>query len=130
VTLAQLVRSYRRRWATIALGAGLGLLAALGYLVLTPASYEARAQLFVTTPDAAAATGRALSYARLAASEQVLTEVIDELDLPLTTADLAARVRGSSETGTVLIDIRARDDDAARARDIANAVGTHLPVEQ
>ncbi len=117
----------------------MGAVAALGYTVLTPSKYEATTQLFVTTtartadgqvaPDAAAsAADRVRSYARLASSEAVLNEVIDDLKLPVTTADLAAQIRASAEPGTVLIDVRARDASPSQARDIANAVGAHLPA--
>ena len=138
MSLDQLVRSCRRRWATIAIGAVLGTLGGLGYATLAPTTYQARTQLFVTTtartadgqisPDAASAEERARSYARLATSEQVLSAVIQDLRLPITAADLATRIQASAEPGTVLIDIRARDGVPEQARDIATKVGEHLPV--
>ncbi|MFZ0159771.1 MAG: polysaccharide biosynthesis tyrosine autokinase, partial [Kineosporiaceae bacterium] len=138
MSLAQLVRSYRQRRITISLGAGLGAAAALGSTFLMPTLYESTTQLFVTTtartadgqlaPDAGSASDRVRSYARLATSEEVLKQVITDLKLPITTADLATRIRASNEPGTVLIDVRARDQVAANARDIAQKVGEHLPI--
>ncbi len=138
MSLTQLVRTYRQRRTTIALGAGLGAVAALGSTFLMPTLFESTTQLFVTTtartadgqiaPDAGSASDRVRSYARLATSEEVLAQVITDLKLPITTADLATRIRASNEPGTVLIDVRARDEVAANARDIAQKVGEHLPV--
>ncbi len=138
MTLAQLVLGYRQRWSTILLGVLVGALVAVGYVLLTPTSYEATSRLFVTTTartadgqlagDAATATQQVRSFARLATSEQVLTAVIDELGLPMLPADLATRIRASADPGTVFIDLSVRDASATRARDITNAVGLQLPT--
>ncbi len=138
MSLTQLVRTYRQGRTSIAVGAGIGAVAALGSTLLMPTLFESTTQLFVTTtartadgqiaPDAGSASDRVRSYARLATSEEVLTQVIADLKLPITTADLATRIRASNEPGTVLIEVRARDEVAANARDIAQKVGEHLPV--
>ncbi len=137
MTLGQLMRDVRSRWALVVLGSAVGALASAALVLTTPTAYEATAQLYVTstarTPEgelpaeAAAVTQRVRSYATLATSEQVLAGVVERLRLPTTSTELAARVRASAEPGTVLIDVTARDASAQAATDIANAVGDRLP---
>lgn len=136
--MARLARCVRRRAALVVALALLGTALGLGFSLLAPSQYEASTRLFVSAtrtadgqllPDGSAtAESRVRSYARLATSDQVLRAVAEDLKLPYSTTDLAARITADAAPGTVLIDVRARDDDPARARDLANAVAEHLPT--
>lgn len=96
-------------------------------------TYSAGTQLFIAASPGAEDAGasyqasvfsqeRALSYVHIISSPVVLDAVIDELDLPLTSAELAGKMKASVPTGTVLMDITVDDSSPEGAAAIAAAV--------
>lgn len=125
------LRVLRLRWRLVALFSLGGFAAGVLLTVLTAPSYEARAQLFVSTQGDGAsglqqggqfAQQRVKSYAQVLDSPMVTAPVIKALGLDLTPQELAERVEATAPLDTVLIDVTVRDGSAERARQIANAV--------
>ncbi len=97
------------------------------------AIYESHAQLFVSAKGSANDPGatyqaglfsqeRVLSYAQMVSSPAVLDAVIAELHLKETSRDLESKVDASVPTGTVLLNITARDSSPQQAAAIARAL--------
>jgi capsular exopolysaccharide synthesis family protein len=66
------------------------------------------------------------SFASLAEQPIVLDAVIQQLNLPITTADLASRVSVVASTDTVIVDIFAEAESPEAAAEIANAINAEL----
>ncbi len=66
------------------------------------------------------------SYTRVATSPRVLQPVITQLGLPDTPTSLAANVKVTNPTTTVLLDISVTRPDAEQAAQIANAISAQL----
>jgi capsular polysaccharide biosynthesis protein len=115
---------YWRTWVGIALA---GLLIALAVVVATPATYQAKAQVFVAstgegTSGSQFVNQRVMSYPDVAESRAVLGPVIEELGLRESFATLRSRVSASNPADTSQIDIAVSGADAAEAAEVANAV--------
>jgi len=113
----------------------LAILAAGAYSILATPQYHSKARLFISTDvssqeNAYAAAifsqQRVTSYADLAKSGQVLSEVIRKLNLDLTTTELASKISASVPVNTVIIDIEAKDPSARTAQQIAQAEAESL----
>jgi capsular exopolysaccharide synthesis family protein len=126
-----------KRWLLIAAIVLLSVSASVGVTFLTPPTYQAHAQLFVSTQvDAGNAaqlqqggtfsTARVKSYTNLATSPKVLDPVIAQLGLQLTAAQVASKVRADAPLDTVLINITVNDGASKSAAALANAVGDQL----
>jgi capsular exopolysaccharide synthesis family protein len=114
-----------------------GLLAAL-FTWLTPPTYAATSQSFVTigtsSDDTAGgiyqgsqfAVQRVKSYTELVDSPSVLQQVIDELHLGVSVQDLSDRVSAKSPLDTVLVEVTAEDRSSQGAARIADAVSRRL----
>lgn len=111
------------------------LFGALGLLltVSTPKQYSASSEIFVATPSSVIdfmalqqgstfAQQRVITYSRIITGPQTLIPVIKKLGLPLTSSELAKKIKTSAPLATVLIDIEARDHSPVLAAAIANAV--------
>jgi receptor protein-tyrosine kinase len=66
------------------------------------------------------------SYAQLLAGEELAGRVVDELNLNLSPARLAAEITATAVPDTVLLDVAVTDPSAKAAQDIAVAVGTQF----
>lgn len=108
-----------------------------GVAWLTPPTYEAQAQLFVSTSSGPEnnqqllqggtfSADRVKSYALLATSPQVLDKVITDLGLNRLAGGLSGEIEARAPVDTVLINIAVRDRSAAVAAAIANSVGSKL----
>jgi receptor protein-tyrosine kinase len=128
VDFKQLLHLARRRWLTIAavFAIACAISAALSFSA-TP-QYESKARVFISADvsnaaDAYAAsffsTGRVKSYADLASSVELMKQVIDELDLDLTPAELADKISAQAVPDTVLIEITVTDPDPHKAQTLA-----------
>jgi non-specific protein-tyrosine kinase len=137
VDLRDFVRLLRRRWRSVAAATGAGLAAAGILTVATMAVYEATTQVFVSLQDATGGASsayqdnlfsqqRVKSYVKIANSPSVTQPVVARLGLPMTARELAGRITADAPPNTVLIDIRVRDAQPGRARDLANAVATQF----
>lgn len=126
----------RRSWRLITVLALLGTILAGVASLLTPTSYTATTSLFVSTQNSETsaelqqgsvfALARVQSYVDVTSKPTVLQPVIDKLNLGMTPAALAAKIKVSTARNTVIIDIEARDRSAQRSADIANAVAASL----
>lgn len=128
------VRIFRRQLvlilATTVIGLSIGALVAM----LTPARYSTSTQVMVrvTVSDTATPAERtqATSYAQqvietyrsLVTGSLVLDPVIEDLDLPTTTAALASRVQASAALRSTMLTISVTHTNPGQAARIANAV--------
>jgi len=134
--LAELVPTLRRRWGIVLATLVAALFLAAAFVVVVPARYRATAELYVATatsndPTALAqsnayALARVQSYADLAGAPEVSGAVVQALGLPLSPAELAARVSVTAPLGKVLLDVTATDGTAAGAASIADETATRL----
>lgn len=123
----------RRRWLLV----GLTTLFVLGIAnvltLLTPKTYTANSQLFVSVRDSSPSAGdlvsgntyaqsQVRSYVGVVTAPVVLQPVINELDLNISPDDLAQRVGVSVPEQTSLIDIAVTDSDPQRASTINNQI--------
>src|SRR5699024_1580618 len=130
------LRVLRQNIALLIAAALLGGLGGLGVGLLTPTTYTAQTQLFVSIPNTGTAVDlqqgsaftqeRMQTYVDMANSRSVLRPVIDDLDLAVTPDALAKRVSASSDPETVLISIEATDRSAQASARIAEAVAASL----
>ena len=114
------------------------LIAGLYSFLATPV-YEAKIQLFVSTPSSALdisalAQGssfsqqRVKSYAQVINGPETLTPVIQELRLNMSAAELAKSVSASAPLDTVLINVTVSETDPYLAVSIANAIGRQFSL--
>jgi capsular exopolysaccharide synthesis family protein len=129
----------RRRWYLVAAGIVFGCV--FGGLIglIVPPTYTAQATLYFsatangTSGTALSATDANLlaqqqvtSISLLASTERVARNVIDDLNLPLTTNQLESKISAVSDPATVILVVSARDSSSERAADIANATAKAL----
>jgi polysaccharide biosynthesis transport protein len=109
--------------------------AAFAISTALPKTYEAKATLIVGQSLSAASpdynqllVSQRLSttYAAVATTRPILDAVIAGLDLPVTSDELAKRVRADAALDSTLLTITAQDTDPARAAAIANAMAEQL----
>ncbi len=127
-----------KRWLLV-LVATLAVTVVVGAItVLIPPTYEAQSRLFISTQIDASnpnqqlfqggsfSVDRVKSYTEVAASPRVLEPVIQQLGLDTTPEDLASQITTTAPAGTVLLQLEARDTDAAQAAALANATASQL----
>lgn len=133
MTLRAYLRIFRERWRVIALV----LLGAIGLATLltalTPKSYQAEAQVFVSANGdsasgavgqydaAAAAQAQVSTFAELIHTPKVLQAIQQNTQLPLTEGQLKSKISATAPTGQSLVIIQVTDGQAAVAAEIANA---------
>lgn len=116
---------------------GLGISAGVTYT--TTPIYQARIQLFVSTPSNALdlsalvqgssfSQQRVKSYAQIVNGPQTLNPIIKELNLPYTYEQLARSVTATAPLDTVLISVTVSDPVPSRAQSIANAIGAQFSI--
>lgn len=116
---------------------GVGVAAGITYS-MTPI-YQAKVQLFVSTPSSALDVSalvqgssfsqqRVKSYAQIVNGPETLRPVIAALDLPYSYEELAKNVTATAPLDTVLISVTVSDPDAYLAARIANAIGQQFAV--
>lgn len=139
MTLREYVHILRKRWWMIAVCAALGAVVAVGVTHVMPPSYAAQTKNFVSITaqgsDASSlyessqfALKQVASYTQVVDSPAVLAPVIKELDLDMSTEQLAKDVSATNPPETVLIFVQARASSSEDAQRIANAVSMHLAV--
>jgi capsular exopolysaccharide synthesis family protein len=139
VTLPQYLRTIRRHWSLVVLVFGLVGVAAAGYTLSRSPTYSASTRLFVSvrtddtsvtdlTQGGTFTQQRVKSYANLLTSPSLMQQVIRQLGLTYTPADLAEHVAASNPPDSVLLEIKVRDRDPQRAADIANAIAATFPA--
>jgi polysaccharide biosynthesis transport protein len=116
---------------------GVGVAAGITYS-MTPI-YQAKVQLFVSTPSSALDVSalvqgssfsqqRVKSYAQIVNGPETLRPVIATLDLPYSYEELAKNVTATAPLDTVLISVTVSDPDAYLAARIANAIGQQFAI--
>ncbi|MFC7493222.1 MULTISPECIES: polysaccharide biosynthesis tyrosine autokinase [unclassified Nocardioides] len=136
--LRDYLKVVRERWVWI-VGCALfvGLLA-LGYTTVQAKQYASDARLFVSTATESGSDAysinqggqfsiaRVQSYADLLSSRELASEVVDDLDLELTSEELARKVSGSVAANTVNLTLTVTDADPHQAQRIAQAYAESL----
>jgi tyrosine-protein kinase len=128
------LRVLRRQWVVVVVSVVVCVAVAAALAWIKTPVYESHAQLFVSATGTANDPGatyqaslfsqeRVLSYAQMVSSPAVLDAVISQLHLDETSRQLASKVDASVPTGTVLLDITARDSSPKQAAAIAGALG-------
>lgn len=122
----------RRRWRSVLSMVLLGLLGGVAYVFTAPVVYSSTASAFfsLTTGSSASdlvqgstyAQNQVDSFARLATTPAVLQPVIDDLDLRVEPAALAARIHAAVPVGTVMVEVAASDVTAEGSAELADAV--------
>lgn len=136
MTLRAFLAQIRRYWKTFA-AVVLAVLALGGaWLALSPLQYVSTAQLLVTLNGTTTANayqndtvvaGRVKSYVALMTSDTVSQRVVDKLGLPITPAQLAAKVSAVQvPPNTAVIDIAVTDPSPDQARRIADTVANEF----
>lgn len=125
-------------WISITCALFVSLIIALGPTLLTPPTYQANTQLFISTQTDAVnpnqqlfqggnfSVDRVSSYAELTSTPRVLEPVIRQLELTTSAEELASQVSTDIPAGTVLIEVQIRDGTPESTAVLANAVGAQL----
>jgi succinoglycan biosynthesis transport protein ExoP len=137
--LKDVLHAVRSGWWLLTGGLLLGLIAAGLLSWLATPLYSSSTQLFVSvagsTDTSAAYQGnlfsqqRVTSYAQLLTGEQLAGQVVDDLDLTLTPAQVAAKVTATPLPDTVILEVTVTDTSADRAQDIARSLGSQFTEE-
>lgn len=131
--LRDYVRILHKSWVLILVSTLLGIAIAAAYSLTVTPRYQSTTQLYVSVRTEGAATGDLVqgttfarqvvaSYVDIVNTAIVLDPVIEELDIDVTSSQLARQVTASSPLNTVLIDITVTDKDPERAAAVADAV--------
>lgn len=130
----------RKRWRLIALCALLAVGAALAATLAATPSYQAQAQLFVSTTQSDSnaagslvqggqfAQQRVKSYADIINNPMVTQPVVKQLGLQLTPRQLEGKIKASAPLDTVLINVDVTDASPVLAQRIVNAVAQQFTV--
>lgn len=134
--LRDYLRVVRRNWILITATALAGLFLGGVATTLTKPTYTAETQLFVSIASSGSVQelqqgntftqARVQSYVKTVASPAVLQPAIDALGIKTTPAELAARVRSTTDLNTVLINIAVIDQSPVQAAAIAQAIANSL----
>ncbi|MGN8132649.1 polysaccharide biosynthesis tyrosine autokinase [Paenarthrobacter sp. 22069] len=134
--LREYLRIIRQNWIWILAITMAGLLIGGTASVLAKPTYTAETQLFVSLQSSGSiqelqqgntfSQARVQSYVETAGTPLVLQPAIDALGLNLSPAQLAAKVKASNQTGTVLITITVSDNSPVQAAAIAEATANSL----
>ena len=126
--LREYVRACRRRWLWLVIPVLLAAGAAAGLTLTAAPAYRSSMVLFVTTgtgdPDSKAS--RLGSYIALLTGPRVAENVITQLDLPLSTADVQAKLSAQVQEGTDLLVVSATDPSAERSESIVTTATASL----
>lgn len=136
--LRDYLRVFRKNVWLIITVIALAVAAAATIALTTTPRYEAETAVFVSTRGSGSLAelqqgtsftqSRVETYAQIATTPIVLGQVIDEMDLDVSTQDLARQISATAPTGTTLIRITAQDPDPVRAAEIADATAVALTV--
>lgn len=135
--LRDLLSVLRARWIVIVAATLIGGLLALGMSLLTPPSYQAKVQFYVTVAggDSAAAAyqgslgaqQRVQSYAALVESTDITQQVVDAAGADLAPSQVAGQTTATADAKTVLLNVAVTDSDPQRALQLAEGFGEVLP---
>lgn len=136
--LKNVVRILYRNWAVILLCMLFAVAGAATYSFTATPQYVAKTQLYVSVQTGEQSGAADLlqgtsfvrqavaSYVLVVDSPVVLNDVIDELGLDLTAAELAPAIVADTEVNTAVINIAVTDSDPELAAEIANSIGENF----
>ncbi len=134
--LRDYLRVLRHSWVLIVALTLVGIAAAAGYSLLQTPMFSSSAKVFVSTSGGDSVTDlqqgnsftqqRVKTYADLATTPIVLLPVIADLELDLSSSELASAVTAAAPLDTTLIEITAVHEDPALAAELATAVSESL----
>lgn len=135
MTLQDYLVIFRKNWVVIVICTLVAAGLSVAWTLTRTPTYEATTQLYVSvrTADSSSsdlyqgsnyAQQAVASYVDVVTTSVVLDEVISELGLDLTAAELADEINASTPTNTVLINITVSDSDPSQSALIANTVGS------
>jgi succinoglycan biosynthesis transport protein ExoP len=137
--LKDVLNAVRSGWWLLVGGLLAGLTVAGVLTWIATPLYSSSTQLFVSvagsTDTSAAYQGnlfsqqRVTSYAQLLTGEKLAGQVVDDLDLSLTPAQVAGKVTATPLPDTVILEVTVTDTSADRARDIAGSLGRQFTEE-
>jgi capsular polysaccharide biosynthesis protein len=136
LNLKAYLAAVRRYWLTFVLTTGVIFTLGLTWLLLSPAKFVSSTQLMVSIEGFTTAAAyendqvverRINSYIPLLTSGVVTQRVIDKLNLPLTSAELADRINATNvPPRTSIIDVQVTDASPARAQLLADTLATEF----
>lgn len=132
MTTRDVLRIVRRYLVLLILTAVVGTTIGVGVFFIQPREYAADAKLFVSTSaggevaqlqlGASFSEQRAEMYAELADTPAVLDQVIEDLDLRVTSSALAQNVDAQVLPGTSLLEVTATGSSPQQAADLTDAL--------
>jgi capsular polysaccharide biosynthesis protein len=136
VNLKEFLAAVRRYWLTFVLTTAVIFALGLTWLLLSPAKFVSSTQLMVSIEGFTTAAAyendqvverRINTYIPLLTSGVVTQRVIDKLNLPLTSAELADRISATNvPPKTSIIDVQVTDDSPAGAQLLAKTLATEF----
>ncbi|KQP57910.1 chromosome partitioning protein [Agreia sp. Leaf283] len=134
--LRDYLRILQKSWILIAILLLLGIAAAAAFSILQTPKYSSSAKVFVSTSGGSTVADlqqgntftqqRVKTYADLTTTPIVLLPVIADLQLDLSSGELASMISASAPLDTTLIEITVTSEDPALAAEIATAVSASL----
>lgn len=134
--LSDYLRILRKNWLILIALTLLGLATMGGYTLSRTPVYESSSIIFVSTQAGNTAAelqqgstftqARINTYVGLATTPLVLSPVIADLDIPVTSEALAERVKASAAPNSTLITVSVADTDPERAATLADAIARSL----
>ena len=134
--LREYLRILRRNWMLIVAALLAGVLGGGALSIVTKPTYQAETELFVATQSSGSvqelqqgntfSQARVQSYVKTVDSPIVLQPAIDALGLQESPAELAERIKATTDLNTVLINISVEDESPVQAAAIAQAIADSL----
>jgi capsular exopolysaccharide synthesis family protein len=134
--IKEYLRIFARYWWVIVILTAVGAAIGWGTWQFTDRAYQSTATLFVATQNGTTVTEayqnnlfsqeRVVSYAGLAASEQVAARAVDQLKAPISSEELRSKISAAPVPQTVLLNVSVTDPDPTQAQTYANAVADQL----
>lgn len=136
VELQHYLTILKDRWIAALVAAVVVLAAVIGFTFLQTPEYQATNRVFVQTQAGSSvadlssgvnfASQQITSYADVAKTPLVLDPVIEELDLGISSQELATQITTTVPPETLILEITVTDEDPAQAAAIANATSESL----
>lgn len=133
MTLPEYLRLLRERWVPIVAALILGLVVAYAFTAVSPALYAASATMYISSEEdptgnssayesSQLAKDRVESYTELITSDRISRDVVSDLNLTMSSEELADRISASAGAETVLVTATVVDRSPEDAARIANGV--------
>ena len=126
----------RKNWLVIASATVIGVLLGLLYSAFATPTYNATAQVFVSTSGASSASElqqgsnftiqRVKTYTEIARTAAVLDPAIEALGYDVEVAEFRDSISATAPLNTTVLDVTASNEEAQTAADSANAVANAL----